>query len=164
MQIQMEYNNLTAVIDKIGKDVTSTYKGHLTKNKVIATGKLFDSVDYRIDFVNDKTFNLQFIAADHFINVEEGRKAGSKMPPVSAIKSWMIFRGIKETSNSDSRAWAISRSIAKNGIKARPFLQRTLTKLKKYDKQLSDALAKDIKEYMEKKLKNSIKDGNINSK
>ena len=156
----MEYNNLIAELNKIGTRVVEDYKDALVKGKVSATGKLFNSIDYRVD-VNTDNLEIKFIAEDYFVNIENGRKAGGKMPPISAIKKWMISRGLGD---SNSKAFSISRSISKSGIKPRPYLRKIESKLNKYDKELSAALAKDIKEHLDKELKNNNKNGNINTK
>ena len=43
-----------------------------------------------------------------------GRKAG-KMPPVQAIKEWVINKGISDSVNASGLAWAIAKKIAKEG-------------------------------------------------
>lgn len=79
-----QYIETTKVLIEIGKYVKDLYKSKLKENKKIATGTLYNSIDYRVE-VTDKGVKLYFVADKHYINIEEGRKAGMKMPPPEAI-------------------------------------------------------------------------------
>ena len=75
--------------------------------------------------------------------VDSGRKPGSKPPPIKAILKWIKDKGINpeprpNPSKSDNKApeekvitdeqlaFAISKAIATNGVKAKPFIQRLI--------------------------------------
>lgn len=62
-------------------------------------------------------------AANYAIWVHEGRKAGSKAPPVDAIKQWLHDKG-----GDEDAAWVIARAIGRRGIpksgKPSKFLER----------------------------------------
>lgn len=62
--------------------------------------------------------------AKHMIYVEKGRKPG-RMPPPSAIRRWATSKGMKADA-----AFPIAKSIAKRGIKARPFFTKPATQAK----------------------------------
>ena len=53
----------------------------------------------------------------HWIFVEKGRKPGLPMPPVRAIRRWVLDHGMHANA-----AFPIARSIGIRGIKARPVL------------------------------------------
>jgi hypothetical protein len=136
----MEYTNLENLLIKIGEEISKTYKDKL-KAGAYVTGKLYNSVKYKIEYGEDSV-RLIFLAEDYWINIEKGRKAGSKMPPVNEIKKWIIARGIPYKPGLD---YKIARSIAKKGIKARPYMKDTVNQLNnKYDKSIAEALSKDI--------------------
>jgi len=68
-------------------------------------------------------FEIRFSEYAHF--VDSGRGANKKPPPVRAIVDWIERNGIFATNLTTLQlAFAISRSIGKKGIKARPFLDR----------------------------------------
>lgn len=68
-------------------------------------------------------FGIVFSEYAHF--VDSGRGANKKPPPVRAIVDWIDRNGIVAANLSTLQlAFAISRSIGKKGIKARPFLDR----------------------------------------
>ena len=77
------------------------------------------------------------------------------MPPVNEIKRWMISRGIPAKPGLD---FLISRSIAKKGIKPKPFLRETRIELKSLVPSIKTALEKDLKEFTDKRIKNKIKE------
>lgn len=79
--------------------------------------------------------------AKHARFVEAGRRPGGRMPPVDAIRQWARSKGKAKL------AFAIARSIAKKGIKARPVLssrsvQRMLWRLfdRILQKRIDDAI------------------------
>lgn len=80
------------------------------------------SKDFKI-FVNGFDIILQIPA--HYLYVDKGRKPNSKRPPVSQIYKWIKQNKIQIPENFDKKAFAfaVSNSIAKKGIKARPFIQ-----------------------------------------
>ena len=94
-------------------------KTRLKDNGSVATGMLRNSGSVRPQV--DGTVDAGFYA-EYAYWVEYGRKAGG-MPPVKLIKEWVRKKHI--TSNEkeiESMAWAVAKSIAANGTKAKPFL------------------------------------------
>jgi hypothetical protein len=142
----MEYKNLEAELINIGKTITEEYKTKL-KKVAYASGKLYNSIDYKIEIKGDSV-TLHFIAEDYYINVENGRRAGSKMPPIREIKKWMLSKGLP---NIERGAFAIARSIAKRGIRPKPELREIRTSISDYSKELAEALELDIKEQLNNK-------------
>ena len=53
--------------------------------------------------------------AAHWIYVEGGRKPNNTMPPIPAIREWVIAKGMRADA-----AFPVARKIAKRGIKPRP--------------------------------------------
>ncbi len=136
----MEYPNLEALLIKIGEEITTTYKEKI-KAGAYVTGKLYNSIDYRLEYSEDN-IKILFLAEDYWINIENGRKAGSKMPPANEIKTWILARGIPYKPGLE---YAISRSIAKKGVKPRPYLKETIGGIRNYNNEIKEALNKDIK-------------------
>lgn len=149
----MEYKHLTEALSEVGKYVTDTYKEKLKSGGVYATGKLYNSVKYRIEVLENR-LHFEFEAEDYWINIEEGRAAGSKMPPVEQIRKWMIAKGIPDMPGT---AYTIARSIGKKGIKPKPYLRETIANIDQYKPRLREALELDIKEHTDKKIKGNIK-------
>ena len=81
----MVFTHLEEKLSEIGAEVREKYKGKLKANGVYATGKLYDSIDYKLT-VKEEGIELYFTALDYWINIEEGRKPNSKMPNVAEIR------------------------------------------------------------------------------
>lgn len=146
----MEFNNLITLIDLIGNNIKDEYKESLKINNIYASGKLYNSIDYRVE-VLDGVVRLKFIALDYYLDIENGRKKGGKMPPLDVIKGWMITRNIPANNNT---AYLIARSIARDGIEPKPYLREIRkNKLPSYTNEIQEALRADLKIYMETNLK-----------
>lgn len=149
----MEYTHLENKLAEIGAEIKKTYKSKLKANGVYATGKLFDSVDFKLT-VKEGEIELHFTALDYWINIEEGRKPNSKMPKVDEIRRWMITRGIPD---KEGLAFVIARSIGKKGIKPNPFLRETRIEIESMIPQIKTALEEDLKAFSDKNIKGKIK-------
>ena len=57
----MEYTHLTEALTEIGEAMKEKYKNKLKANGVYATGKLYNSVGYRVT-VTESVINLEFEA------------------------------------------------------------------------------------------------------
>lgn len=60
----MVYTHLENKLLEIGAELRDKYKGKLKANGVYATGKLYNSVDFKLT-VNDGKIDLSFIALDY---------------------------------------------------------------------------------------------------
>lgn len=97
----------------------------------VASGHLIKSLYYNIKYKGGNP-NIDFTvsngqAAKYADVIELGRTPGAKMPPVSAIEQWIRIKPLKlrnrqgsfikaTESNIKSAAFAIAKSISKNGI------------------------------------------------
>lgn len=149
----MEYKNLIAELESIGELVAKTYKDKLKAGNSIATGKLYNSVDYSVEYTGESLL-VKFLAEDYYIYVEEGRAAG-KFPPIEVIQKWIIAKGIPD---KPGLAFLISRKIATEGIKPKPYLRDITSNLTNFTGRLESAIKQDIIEI----IKNNLKDGNNN--
>jgi hypothetical protein len=122
---------------------------------------------YKINLASengDPAISIQFPSFAK--NIDEGRQADSKAPPINAILQWIKTKGINNnatsrkpgTSNANKQtdpisdeqlAFIIAKSIAKNGIKARPFIDE-LTK------DLQSLITDYIKDQIIKNVKNTL--------
>lgn len=143
----MEYTNLIKVLEVIGAEVRDKYKDKI-KTGAYATGKLYNSVQYKIN-ITETAVKLSLNLEDYWINVENGRAAGKKMPPVSVIRKWMLNKGIPD---KNGLAYLISRKISKRGIKPKPYLKQVKNDvIPNYLDDISKALTNDLKESIKNK-------------
>ena len=138
----MEYTNLIKILNTIGTEIRDKYKEKI-KTGAYATGKLYNSVQYKVS-VTDSSVKLSLNLEDYWINVENGRAAGKKMPPISVIRKWMLSKSIPD---KNGLAYLISRKISKKGIKAKPYLRQTKNEvIPNYMDDITKAINKDLKE------------------
>lgn len=149
----MKLDNLEKKVEEAGEALREIYKDKLKSGGVSATGKLFDSVDYRLEVLEEHIY-LYFKAEDYYIHIEKGRKPNSKMPPIEVIRKWMITKGIPDKPGT---AFVIARSIGVKGIKPKPFLREAKIEIKEYETQFKDALLLDVEKYIDKNIKGKIK-------
>lgn len=164
------YKNTEKVMEDYGIRITDEIVALLARRKKNASHRLSNSIDF--DVVKDKN-DIQLVIdyKDYGPkirnkhsgalegNVLRGRRPGSRLPPILAIEKWIKDKKIsinvskgsksaKSTKNVNkvrSMAWAIAKSIARNGIPAFNFLkpyEETVTS-KQYKKDLRAALVQD---------------------
>lgn len=149
-----QYPELIKILTQIGNQVKKTYKQDLKNANKIASGKLYNSIGFSIK-TTDTGIMLFFEAEKYWINIEEGRRVGGKMPPVEVIKRWMIIKNIQPRNGSNnSTAYLISRSISKRGIKALPFLRNIKVDLDNYIDDIKSAITRDLTIKIQTKLSN----------
>ena len=128
---------------RFGDDYVKLLIEALRKEKKNASGKLMNSLDYRLTQTADK---IQFIfdGEDYFKFVDEGRKPGS-YPPIKDIAKWAAIRGIDK-----KFAFPIARSIYKFGIKPTHINDKVERRF------LNGELFKDLEDYMSTKIEEDV--------
>lgn len=106
-------------------DIIADAKGNLRVNGSVVTGNLRASG--KVQKVDGKTLDVGFFSSDardkgYASYVEHGRKPG-KMPPPDILEAWAYKKFRLSHKDARSMAWAMARSIAKKGTKARPFFE-----------------------------------------
>ena len=106
-------------------DIIADAKTNLRVNGSVVTGNLRASG--KVQKVDDKTLDVGFFSSDardkgYASYVEHGRKPG-KMPPPDILEAWAYKKFRLSHKEARSKAWALARSIAKKGTKARPFFE-----------------------------------------
>ena len=107
----------------------------------VASGHLAKSLYYKLKFRYNKPtldFTVSNDQAGKYADVIEfGRTPGAKMPPVKAIEAWIRLKPLKlrnrqgefiksTESNIKSAAFAIAKSIGKNGIEGINYYQEAV--------------------------------------
>ena len=105
-------------------EIIADAKTNLRFNGSVVTGNLRASG--KVQKVDDKTLDVGFFSSDsdkgYARYVELGRKPG-KMPPPAILEAWAYKKFRLSHKEARSMAWALARSIAKKGTKARPFFE-----------------------------------------
>ena len=120
-------------LNKVGLQILADSQKNLKESKSIASGQLINSG--KVKPQADGTIDIIY-EANHAYWVEFGRKAGG-MPPVKPIFEWIKKKGLADSSTPSggrrkrgadfvqkamSMAYAIAKSIGRQGTKAKPFL------------------------------------------
>lgn len=125
----MELNNLKIYLAEFGNQVTDSYRDKIIKNKVVATGKLRDSINYKV-ITTESSIGVYLSAVDYWEFVEYGRRA----------------KGLKAS------PYAISKSIKNKGIKSKPFFRQSLNEFEIDLIRIDEEIQKDINEMLNIKL------------
>ena len=154
-----KFSRTEALLNSFGNTLISRYRD---KIKEYASGKLYKTIDYTITSKSDSylvTINLEA----YWVFLENGRKPGAKMPPVSAIENWIKVRkiiprpvtlksGKQRVPTIPQLAYVIARSIAKNGIAPRPFMRESINQtIDDFKSKLSAAVKDDVIDNLEHK-------------
>lgn len=129
-----ENKNLDKAFDNLGKDLVKTLVKNLLSANKKATGNLIRSIDYKV-VEKANGFIVELLAADYLTNVDEGRRAGSKQPPLSALDKWVVARKIAPRDSKgkflprQQVKFLIARSIGKNGIKPTNVINKTINEV-----------------------------------
>ena len=145
---------------------------HNDKN---ATGRLNASIDVQPVKSENGVYSISIELLDYYINVNDGRGAGKRRPPISAIRQWIIAKQLRlqdggttkkgykkpgtlissskkkvklgntKMSILDATAIRIASKIAKKGIKPTYFWDNAINKY-------TDALKKDVQEILGKDI------------
>ena len=125
----------------------------------VASGTLLNSLTYKTRIRYNKPtvdFTVKGDAGQYADVIEYGRKPNSRMPPVTAIEQWIRIKPlklrnrqgefIKSTESAiKSAAYAIAKSIGKNGIEGIHYYQDAINDTwPEYQDQLMNAFVKDV--------------------
>ena len=85
---------------------------------------------------------IELLLNDYVQYIESGRKKGSKLPPIEAIRNWAKNKLGKE---DNLTIYKIRSAIVRDGIKPRPFMYKVLNTIdKKWDGEWSSELFQEL--------------------
>lgn len=153
---------LKEAIEAFGLEIINVASKLIQDEPKVDTGRLSESLEKKVIATAFGTsFTLLILAADYFVYVDKGRRAGSKPPPITPIKEWCIRKGIDE-----NLAYPISKAIGINGIPATN-ISRKMFEIAfsnaKY-RQLEDGVADWVDDLIVENFKGISKKGNITFK
>lgn len=142
----MEWIATTAVLEKYNDRISQLMEVNLA-GTTIGQNSSFE-MEY-----GDSVWEITFHTLDYYKYIESGRRAGRKMPPVSAIQAWIEKKHITprpiggRTPSLPQLAFLIARHIGRDGIPAKPYLQDIKNNVldgNEFNTELSNALVQDI--------------------
>ena len=153
----MKFSRTEALLNSFAQTIVNRYRDKISE---YSSGKLYKTIDYTITSKSDSylvTINLE----EYWKFIEKGRRAGAKMPPVSAIENWIKVRkiiprpvalksGKQRVPTVQQLAYVIARSIARNGIAARPLMREYIEDtMKDFQSKLTAAVREDVLENLD---------------
>lgn len=170
----MEFNNIKKYLNTVGKKTVEDAKKSLSRRDHISTGRLRDSVKYKIveskGLLNLKITSLKYglVLDKGFSGYETKRdtpftiKASNSVTgyirgntvytPWQDIQSWVKSKGIGGQ-KWKSAAYLINRKLKLHGLKPTRWLEKVKNKnlaSKRYRKAINNALMKDIQAHYKK--------------
>lgn len=133
---------------EMGRVMKNALVDQLRQNGKVSTGKLINSL--QINVVNGINGPVVELAGNsYYAVIEDGRKPG-KFAPISPLKEWIKARGIEtDDAKITSRAFAISNSIKRKGIKATPLTENTFNQaLPLFDRIIDDVMGRELDNYL----------------
>lgn len=150
-----EYPKTLEVLNRFAAELVNTYKNYLAHANY-SQGQLYNTIKVNSISTVAGEFLVQIDLEEYWKYIEYGRRAGAKMPPITAIENWITRRGIiprpitlksgkQVIPSTKSLAFVIARSISIKGIKPRPFMKNSINLIKeKFIREIEDALVQDI--------------------
>ena len=132
---------------RIVSNAEEEIKLELQRSGKVATGKTISSINRKY-IITDLAIEGQ-IFSDKSINyIIYGRRPGAKMAPQGSLDEWLKSRSIPLSAD-----FAIRKSIAENGIKPTPILERATKKAEVENKRIAnDYLRSKVSELLTKQL------------
>lgn len=152
------YPNTIAFLTRYGNQVESEIETRLYNAGKYASGKLYDSITYRIEQKKEE-FKILFSMADYGIYVDKGTKPSKyanatgkgtgKSKFITSLMKWCAIRGLPKNA-----AFPIRRKIWKYGIPPTNFFTIPVTRrLAQMNKGLEKALAQDLELQIKKTVR-----------
>ena len=151
-----DFKHTMKALNDFGKFIITNYKSQLEAEQM-NNGELYRTISYSVSTVNSG-WVISVSLADYWKYIENGRRAGAKMPPVSAIENWINVKQIVPHSMTlksgktviptiPQLSFLIARSIGQRGIPPKPLFKNSFEAAKQqFIQVIKDAITQDIKE------------------
>lgn len=119
---------VAAYLGRIGARVETQAKLNLSEGESMAVdeGRLRGSITHVVDRDGSELAVFVGTNVSYALPVHNGRRPGARMPPVDVILEWARRKGMIDDSMTPSQqrgvAYVLARSIARKGIRPKPFL------------------------------------------
>ena len=116
-QFQETMNNMA---ESICTDVIREMQSQLKMQDKVVRGVVRDSLQY------DKETQEVYSTFEYISNIEYGRRAGAKKPPLKPIAEWLMNKMGLSKEEAYSVAPKVAHNISKYGIKGSLFVEKSL--------------------------------------
>ena len=132
-----------SIITNIAKDALTLAQWVINKQGV-RDSQIREDMDYTISISDNVMIELLF--NNYIVYIERERKPGSKMPPISAIRDWVLCKNIPTDNNT---LYAIAKAIARDGIAPRPIMDLLISE---FEKAFENEWSVDLFDYIVKQI------------
>lgn len=151
-----DFRHTMKALNDFGDFIITNYKSQLEAEQM-NNGELYRTISYSVSTVSSG-WVISVSLADYWKYIENGRRAGAKMPPVSAIENWINVKQIVPHSMTlksgktviptiPQLSFLIARSIGQRGIPPKPLFKNSFEAAKQqFIQVIKDAITQDIKE------------------
>lgn len=151
-----DFKHTMKALNDFGDFIITNYKSQLEAEQM-TNGELYRTISYSVSTVSSG-WVISVSLADYWKYIENGRRAGAKMPPVSAIENWIKVKQIIPHSMTlksgktvvptiPQLSFLIARSIGQRGIPPKPLFKNSFDAAKQqFIQVIKDAITQDIKE------------------
>jgi hypothetical protein len=134
------FEQLKSRLKALGEVIIGIIKKVFIQRGKDATGKTLSSLRQETLFDVNSVAELNVYGSKAFDYIEQGRPAGSKLPPQGVLIDWMQARGIPL-----DKEFAIRKSIAENGIAPVPIIEFSFIQVQRVIQQdLSEKILDDL--------------------
>lgn len=156
----IKWDNLRKVLERYAEAWIKNAQQNLMDNDSNASGTLQRSMVLDDIVIDDKQMKVTIELEDYWWYVEHGtspnygaKKPERKMPPIKPIIEWIENKPVPPKVQGltvKQRAFAIAKSIQKNGTKPRPFFEKTKKQTwQQFKDDIAEAVDMDIMIYIE---------------
>jgi len=157
--IASDFKHTAKALAEFGQKIVDNYRAELEACNY-QDGQLYKTLKYSVKMDNS-SWIISISLEDYWKYIENGRRAGAKMPPLEAIEKWIRVKQIiphPMTLKSGKRvlpsvkqlSFLIARKISRDGIRPRPFFKQSFEQAKaEYLSKITEAVQQDIKESLE---------------
>jgi hypothetical protein len=159
-----KYINLKRLLNLYGELFVREYKKRLKADGSYASGRASKSLEYDVK-VRELESELSVIGEKYITAISDGRGAGNRPPPSTAILNWMKAKNIR-LRDSKGRfavlseykmrgiAYVIARSIGREGYKGTGLIDIVYNNIKDtFGQEILQAFGEDIEYTLERYLK-----------
>lgn len=151
-----DFKHTMKALNDFGNFIITNYKSQLEAEKM-NNGELYNKISYSVSTVSSG-WVISVSLAEYWKYIENGRRAGAKMPPLEVIEKWIDVKQIHPHSMTlksgktvipapPQLPFLIARSIGRRGIPPKPLFKNSFDAAKQqFIQVIKDAITQDIKE------------------
>ena len=139
---------LELYMQRVARENAQSVRKNMKLYNKVATGETYDSIEPKTQrFTN--AIEAQVYANESIIYINDGRKAGSKLPPRTPLEKWLNAKNIPL-----EFFFPIAKKIARDGIEPTPIIDSQLQKISEpaYLTKLQDGLANVVLNAVAKRI------------